>query len=117
MAAVQRAGAFDAAAVGLTNMMNAGGAVLDFRLTAGSGSSGNGDSAGAIADVQVRCLFCFHLQQNLHWMRNTNFFNLRQMKLMLHCCCGPCNAAVATCHVSDMRAATRVGISDSHSGN
>lgn len=59
MAAVQRAGGVDVAAVGLTNMMNAGGAVLDFQLAPGSGSSGNGDSAGASATVKV--LPCFPL--------------------------------------------------------
>ncbi len=58
MAAVHRAGDVDFAAVGLTNMMNAGGAVLDFQLHAGAGASGNGDraAAGPSATVQVRGL-------------------------------------------------------------
>ena len=53
MAAVQRACGVNVAAVGLTNMMNVGGAVQDFQLTAGGSSSRNGDSSDAMARVQV----------------------------------------------------------------
>ena len=51
MAAVQRSGSVHVAAVGLTNMMNAGGAVKDFQLS--GDSSRNGDSSDASASVQV----------------------------------------------------------------
>lgn len=51
MAAVQRASGVNVAAVGLTNMMNAGGAVKDFQLS--GDSSRNGDSSDASASVQV----------------------------------------------------------------
>ncbi len=51
MAAVQRSGRVNVAAVGLTNMMNAGGAIKDFQLS--GDSSRNGDSSDASASVQV----------------------------------------------------------------
>jgi raffinose synthase len=52
MAAVQRSGRVNVAAVGLTNMMNAGGAIKDFQLS--GDSSRNGDSSDASASVQVK---------------------------------------------------------------
>lgn len=51
MAAVQRSGGVNVAVVGLTNMMNAGGAVKDFQLS--GDSSRNGSSSDASASVQV----------------------------------------------------------------
>jgi hypothetical protein len=51
MTAVQRSGGVNVAAVGLTNMMNAGGAIKDFQLS--GDSSRNGDSSDASASVQV----------------------------------------------------------------
>jgi hypothetical protein len=51
MAAVQRSGRVNVAAVGLTNMMNAGGAIKDFQLS--GDSSRNGDSSDPSASVQV----------------------------------------------------------------
>ncbi len=59
MAPVQLAGGVQFAPVGLTNMMNAGGAVLDFQLQHGPGGSNGSGGSGPSVTVQV--LGCFTL--------------------------------------------------------
>lgn len=61
MAAVQRAAGVSVAPVGLTNMMNVGGAVKDFQLS--GDSSRNGDSSDASASVQVHSPAACHINR------------------------------------------------------
>ncbi len=52
MAAIQQQDGVEFAPVGLTNMMNCGGAVLDLALSA-AGPGSNGDSSAVTATMQV----------------------------------------------------------------